>query len=145
MRPRFHFVVGRRLLCSAPRKMPGESALHSYPTAALMQSPPTLEPQGIHKLWVKGKDSGSPQVSTKVFEPGNTLGAGLWECTPGSWSITRDTTETFLVLQGKALLTEADGSLRVELRPGVWHTTPSGWTGSWSVEETVRKMFVLSP
>ena len=99
---------------------------------------------GHTQVGVKGKDSGSPQVSTKVFEPGNTWGQAFGSA-HRSWSITRDTTETFLVLQGKALLTEADGSLRVELRPGVWHTTPSGWTGSWSVEETVRKMFVLSP
>ena len=104
-----------------------------------------LEPQGLHKLWVEGEDRGLPKVSTKLFEQGNTMGAGLWECTPGSWSITRDTTESFLVLQGKATLTEADGRLRVELRPGMWHTTPSGWNGRWEVKETVRKMFVLSP
>ena len=104
-----------------------------------------LEPQGVHKLWVEGQDHGLPMVSTKLFEQGNTMGVGLWECTPGSWSITRETTESFLVLHGKATLREADGSLREELRPGMWHTTPSGWCGSWEVHETVRKLFVLSP
>ena len=101
-----------------------------------------LEPQGVHKL----ADQGSmPMVSTKLFPPGNTGGAGVWECTPGAWHITRTTTETFLVLSGRATITNADGSLRVELVPGVWHTTPSGWSGRWDVTSTLRKMFVLTP
>ena len=104
-----------------------------------------LEPQGTHKLWVAGVDAGSPQVSTKLFAPGNTLGTGLWECTPGSWSITRSNTESFLVLKGRATLTNADGGLRVELAAGVWHTTPAGWSGRWEVHQTVRKVFVLTP
>ena len=100
-----------------------------------------LEPQGVHKL----ADPGStPMVSTKAFPPGNTGGAGLWECTPGTWHITRTTTESFLVLAGKATLTEADGSVRVQLEPGLWHTTPAGWSGKWEVHETVRKMFVVT-
>ena len=101
-----------------------------------------LEVQGTHALADRGT---TPQVSTKQFPPGNTLGAGLWECTPGTWKITRTNTESFLVLAGAAMLTEADGSPRVALAPGVWHTTPSGWSGRWVVTETVRKMYVLSP
>ena len=101
-----------------------------------------LEPQGVHKLADPGSE---PLVSTKVHSPGNTLGAGLWECTPGTWHITRDTSETFLVLSGKATLTNADGSLRVQLVPGVWHTTPAGWSGKWEVLSTIRKMFVVTP
>ena len=102
----------------------------------------SLEPQGVHKL----ADAGStPMVSTKLFPPGNTGGVGLWECTPGTWQITRTTTETFLVLAGKATLTEADGSVRVQLEPGLWHTTPTGWSGRWEVHEATRKLFVLTP
>lgn len=102
----------------------------------------TLEPQGIHKL----ADTGSePMVSTKQFPPGNTLGTGLWECTPGSWHIKRTTGESFLVLKGKATIYEEDGTtVRAELRPGLWHTTPVGWTGQWIVTETVRKMFIVT-
>jgi uncharacterized cupin superfamily protein len=102
----------------------------------------TLAPQGVHKL---ADPDSKPLVSKKEFPPGNTLGAGLWECTPGTWEITRTTTETFLVLKGKATITESDGSVRVELVPGLWHTTPSGWSGRWEVTDTVRKMFILSP
>jgi enamine deaminase RidA (YjgF/YER057c/UK114 family)/uncharacterized cupin superfamily protein len=101
-----------------------------------------LEPQGVHKL----ADPGStPMVSAKLFPSGNTGGAGVWECTPGTWHITRTTTETFLVLSGRATITNSDGSLRVELAPGVWHTTPSGWSGKWEVTSTLRKMYVLTP
>ena len=111
----------------------------SLPTDYLSEQ---LKPQGVHKL----ADPGStPMVSTKEFPPGNLEGAGLWECTPGTWHITRTTTETFLVLSGKATLTEADGSLRVQLEPGLWHTTAAGWSGRWEVHETTRKLFVLTP
>lgn len=103
----------------------------------------SLEPQGVHKL---ADPDSSPMVSTKQFPmPGNTEGAGLWECTPGTWHITRTTTETFLVLAGRATLTEADGSVRVQLEPGLWHTTPAGWIGRWEVHEATRKLFVLTP
>ena len=101
-----------------------------------------LEPQGRHKLADPGTD---PMVSTKLFPPGNTLGTGLWECTPGTWSITRTNTEAFLVLAGRATLTNADGTPRVSLEPGVWHTTPNGWRGKWEVTETVRKLFIITP
>ena len=104
-----------------------------------------LQPQGTHALWVDGVDVGSPQVSTATaLSAGNTLGAGLWECTPGSWTITRRTSETFLVLKGEAVLQDADGSHRATLTPGMWHTTPSGWTGRWEVTKTIRKLYVLS-
>ncbi len=79
-----------------------------------------LEPQGLHTLADVGS---SPMISTKLFPQGNTLGTGIWECTPGSWHITRTTTESFLVLSGRAKLTEADGSERVTLVPGLWHTS----------------------
>jgi len=118
--------------------MAGESIPGSYLTEL-------LDPQGTHKKWVSGVDVGSPQVSTKQFDAGNTCGTGLWECTPGSWTILRDTTESFLVLAGTGSITNADGSFRVELKPGVWHTTPSGWEGRWEVTETVRKLFILTP
>lgn len=87
-----------------------------------------LQPQGTHALWVDGVDFGLPQVSTATsLNAGNTLGAGLWECTPGSWKITRTTSETFLVLKGEAVLQDADGSHRATLAPGMWHTTPGMW------------------
>lgn len=101
-----------------------------------------LEPRGVHKL---ADPDSNPQVSRNEFPPGNTLGTGLWECTPGTWNIVRDTSETFLVLKGKATITEADGTLRVELVPGLWHTTPSGWSGRWEVTETVRKLYMVTP
>jgi len=105
-----------------------------------------LQPQGTHALWVDGVDFGLPQVSTATsLNAGNTLGAGLWECTPGSWKITRTTSETFLVLKGEAVLQDADGSHRATLAPGMWHTTPSGWTGRWEVTKTIRKLYVLLP
>jgi uncharacterized cupin superfamily protein len=104
----------------------------------------TLAPQGVHHLADPGQAS-PPRVAKREFPPGNTRGTGLWECTPGTWAITRTNTESFVVLRGAATLHEADGSLRVRLQAGLWHTTPCGWNGRWTVTETVRKMYVLTP
>uniref|UniRef100_A0A6V0GSL7 (S)-ureidoglycine aminohydrolase cupin domain-containing protein n=1 Tax=Zooxanthella nutricula TaxID=1333877 RepID=A0A6V0GSL7_9DINO len=125
--------------CAAGSCTEGES--EPLPSEYLRMS---VTPQGTHKLWRAGSDVGNPQVSTRLFDKGNTMGTGLWECTPGSWSITRDSTESFLVLKGAATLYDSDGALRVKLRPGVWHTTPAGWSGRWVVEETLRKLFVVT-
>ena len=139
-RSRRSFVLLLASTCT-PSSMADETCTDDLPASYLTEK---LEPQGTHKLWVEG-NSGPPQVSTKLFSPGNTLGTGLWECTPGSWHITRSTTESFLVLKGKATITNADGSMRAALTPGVWHTTPASWSGHWEVHETVRKLFVLTP
>jgi hypothetical protein len=121
--------------------LPEERLMIMLPTNYLTAP---LSPRGIHRL--ADPDQGSPPMVSKMeFSPGNTLGTGLWECTPGTWHITRTTTESFFVLQGAATLHEADGTLRVTLSPGLWHTTPVGWSGRWSVTETVRKLYVLTP
>lgn len=100
--------------------------------------------QGRHKL---ADDGSNPMVSVQKFADDKALmQTGLWECTPGSWHITRTTSESLLVLKGKATLYEADGStVRVVLTPGVWHNTPAGWKGQWIVEETIRKLFIVTP
>ena len=144
--------AGQPTLTSS-RHMASSTAADLEMLEAMCKEPPPdsflsvpLQPQGTHALWVDGVDFGLPQVSTATsLNAGNTLGAGLWECTPGSWTITRTTSETFLVLKGGAVLQDADGSHRATLVPGMWHTTPSGWTGRWEVTKTIRKLYVLSP
>ena len=91
-----------------------------------------------------GADTGLPLTTVKTFEPGNTKGAGVWECTPGGFPVVnRPSTETVLILKGKGTITNADGS-KVELTPGTWHTLPTGWTGRWDIEETLRKLYVIT-
>ena len=84
-------------------------------------------------------------VKLKAFDAGNTKGAGVWECAPGGFPVVnRPSTETVLILKGKGTITNADGS-KVELTPGMWHTLPTGWTGRWDIDETLRKLYVITP
>ncbi|KAL1521521.1 hypothetical protein AB1Y20_021181 [Prymnesium parvum] len=101
----------------------------------------SLEGRGMRA----GADKGSPVVSMKTFDRGNTLGAGIWECEPGGFPVVGSTsTETVLILKGKGTITNADGS-QVALTPGTWHTLPTGWSGRWDIEETLRKLYVRTP
>jgi len=69
---------------------------------------------------------------------------GLWECTPGGWTITdRPDTETVRILSGRARLTDAGGA-SVELSAGDVLVLPKGWSGRWDILETVRKLFVTA-
>ena len=90
-----------------------------------------------------GADSGDPQVSSaSVFKQGNTH-VGVWECTPGGWPIeNRADAETAVILSGRGVITDADGTKR-ELSAGSVITLPVGWTGRWDITETVRKVFVI--
>jgi len=70
------------------------------------------------------------------------LQAGIWECTPGGWSIThRPNTEVVHILRGLARITDADGTVH-ELVAGAVHVFPLGWTGRWDIVETIRKVYV---
>lgn len=99
-----------------------------------------LEPTGPRA----GADSGDPQTSTVVFFEGHGVSVGVWECTPGGWSITdRPDTESMLLLRGGVTITPLDGD-PVDLEEGDVFVLPRGWSGRWDVTETVRKLFVLA-
>ncbi|KAL3893062.1 MAG: hypothetical protein SGPRY_014511 [Prymnesium sp.] len=58
-----------------------------------------------------GADRGVPVVKMKTFDPGNTLGAGVWECSPGGFTVaSRPNTETLMVISGEGTITNSDGT-----------------------------------
>jgi uncharacterized cupin superfamily protein len=89
--------------------------------------------------------SGSPeQFSLTLFDDGRVR-LGVWECTPGSFPAAKDGVgEHGHIIAGDATLHGTDGT-SVELRPGVTFVTPDGWSGSWEIRETVRKVFMVWP
>ena len=92
----------------------------------------------------EGADAGAPHMSGRIFFEGNGIQVGVWECTPGGWSIdNRPDHETVQILAGRAKLTNADGT-SVELTPGDVLTLPQGWSGRWDILETVRKLYVIA-
>ena len=97
-----------------------------------------LEPTGPRA----GADRGTPMTATRVLHDDGPLQVGIWECTPGGWSIERRTnTETVHILAGRGRITDADGTAH-ELAPGVAMVLPRGWSGRWDITETLRKLYV---
>ncbi len=87
--------------------------------------------------------SGSPTFRTwNVEEATGGLYAGIWEATPGCWSISYDEWEYFRVISGYSIVTEEDGE-PVHLRAGDSMILRPGFKGRWEVVETTRKDYVI--
>jgi uncharacterized cupin superfamily protein len=107
-------------------------------SAAALQGP--LEPWGPRA----GADKGDPQTAGLALFEGHGVQVGVWECSPGGWTIVdRVDTESMLLLSGRVLITPADGD-PVELGAGDVFVLPKGWSGRWDVLERVRKFYVVS-
>ena len=75
--------------------------------------------------------------------PDGAVEMGIWECTPGTFTATRDGyDEICTVVSGTATVTDSDG-VTTELSPGSILVTPAGWAGTWVLHETVRKTYVI--
>lgn len=68
---------------------------------------------------------------------------GTWECEPGAsrWEFL-DRGEFIHVLSGR-MTVHLDGAEPVELTAGSSAVFPLGWTGTWTVHETLRKVFTV--
>lgn len=99
-----------------------------------------LEPTGPRV----GADRGDPQTAIRVLHTSDDglLSVGIWSCTPGGWSIVdRPDTEIVHLLEGRARITDADGTEH-DLAPGDAIVLPRGWSGRWDIVEPVRKLYV---
>jgi uncharacterized cupin superfamily protein len=90
-----------------------------------------------------GADVGTPMTSGRIIHQEAGAETGIWRCTPGGWTISnRPDTESVLILEGRARLTDSDGRA-VELGPGDALVLPRGWSGRWDILETVVKFYVI--
>lgn len=92
-----------------------------------------------------GADRGDPQVSSHTIhrDPLSGTVAGIWTCTPGSWSMPpRANTEVAHIIAGSAQITDADGRQQL-VGPGDVLVLPVGWAGRWEILEEVRKVYVI--
>jgi uncharacterized protein len=101
-------------------------------------------------------DLGSPTPKLTTLSPGqaeafrtlweghgSAVSVGVWECSPGRFTAVRDDHhEICIILQGSGLL-EPDGQPSISIKPGDVIVLPLGWSGTWEVEETIRKVYVL--
>ncbi|MEX0848540.1 MAG: cupin domain-containing protein [Ilumatobacteraceae bacterium] len=106
------------------------------PASELAEKPlgqPSAEPIGDAAILTRAK----------VYLDIPAITAGTWECEPGAsrWEfLTRG--EVIYVLGGRMTVHE-DGGEPVELTAGSSCIFPIGWTGTWTVHETLRKVFVV--
>ncbi|MGB8858098.1 MAG: cupin domain-containing protein [Ilumatobacteraceae bacterium] len=87
--------------------------------------------------------TGEITTRAKVFFDAEKITAGTWECEPGAsrWEfLTRG--EIIHVLSGR-MTVQRDGEDAVELTPGSSAVFELGWQGTWTVHETLRKVFVV--
>lgn len=89
--------------------------------------------------------SGSPTIG--YLDIGTTVDnaeVGVWEITPG---IVRDVEEEeiFVVLKGRATIEFADGRPAIDVTAGSVVRLDAGMGTTWTVHETLRKIYVLPP
>ena len=88
--------------------------------------------------------AGSPKATYRLAaeHAGGKLSAGLWRSSPGSWRVAYTEWEFFQVLSGACELIGDDGE-RVPLRAGEAIVVEPGFTGTFTVLETMEKRFVI--
>ena len=85
---------------------------------------------------------GSPSMKTWVLHTSadGSIISGYWEATPGTYHATYTEYEFVHFIEGKLTITP-DGGAPVVLGPGDAFVVESGFTGTWKIDETVRKHF----
>ncbi len=88
--------------------------------------------------------TGTPE--TRTWNHGaylnNKLYTGTWEATPGSWHVHYDEWEYCYILEGKSIITDQEGN-SVHISKGDSFIIEPGFSGTWTVTETVRKDYVI--
>jgi uncharacterized protein len=84
-------------------------------------------PMAVHgkELWVDGARS-----------------AGIWQCSAGPSFWRQDENEVIYVLSGRMTVTP-EGGEPLDVGAGDIAVFPLGWTGTWVIHETLRKVYVV--
>jgi uncharacterized cupin superfamily protein len=87
--------------------------------------------------------SGDPEVRVLALHDSDALAVGVWQHSTGvSTDVEAD--EIFVVLAGRATVEVADGPT-LEIEAGDVGLLPAGARTTWTVHETVRKVYVVRP
>jgi uncharacterized protein len=68
--------------------------------------------------------------------------AGIWECGPGPSYWTLETHEVIHLVAGRMTVTP-DGGEPTEIAAGDVAVFPRGWSGTWDIHATVRKVYAI--
>jgi uncharacterized protein len=87
--------------------------------------------------------SGEPEVRALSLHDSDDLAVGVWQHSTGvSTDVEAD--EVFVVLSGRATVEVVDGPT-LELGPGDVGLLPAGARTTWTIHETLRKIYVVRP
>jgi len=87
--------------------------------------------------------SGDPEVRVLPLHDSDDLTVGVWQHSTGvSTDVEAD--EVFVVLSGRATV-EVDDGPTLEVGPGDVGLLPAGARTTWTVHETLRKIYVVRP
>lgn len=116
------------------------SALTALPT------PSVIDAAGYAELedWGPLPEATGEPMATRgrsIWQEG-TASAGIWECEPGPSRWLLDTHEVIQVIAGRMTVTPDGGEPR-ELGSGDLAVFPKGWSGTWDVHETIRKVYAI--
>jgi len=95
---------------------------------------------------VEGQVAGQVSWLVQQARPNGPLAAGFWRITPEEGAeipYAVNGSETFHVLEGEAVLEEADGR-QVRLSPGTVVSFPDGYTATWRTLTPFTKFFVVA-
>lgn len=99
-----------------------------------------LEPDPLEDAKIVG---GAPEVRALALHDSDDLAVGVWQHSTGvSTDVEAD--EVFVVLSGRATVEVADGPT-LEVGPGDVGMLPAGARTTWTVHETLRKVYVVRP
>jgi len=76
-----------------------------------------------------------------IWEAGEAS-SGIWQCEPGPSYWTLETNEVIHLVAGRMTVVR-DGGEAVEIKAGDVAVFPRGWSGSWTIHETVRKVYAI--
>lgn len=87
--------------------------------------------------------TGAPMATSglEVWVDGDSS-AGIWQCAPGPSRWTLETNEVIYLVAGRMTVTP-DGGEAAEIGVGDVAVFPKGWTGTWDIHETVRKVYSI--
>jgi len=86
--------------------------------------------------------AGDPVHTTWNIEDRDGLYCGLWQSTPGTWTISYSEWEYIHILAGHSVLTDAGGT-KTTLKAGDSYIIRPGYSGTWQVIETTLKDYVI--
>jgi uncharacterized cupin superfamily protein len=94
--------------------------------------------------WGSLKEATGPEMTTRGVDlwVDGPLSGGIWECTPGPSYWTQDEHEVIHLVAGRMTVTPDDGE-PTELGAGDMAVFPKGWSGTWDIHETVRKVYAI--